>query len=71
MAQGLSTAVNGLQAGAGKLDWTAMSKSNMKPKVDFFFRNAKTWREEFERLRRITLDCGLIEELRWGKGLDD
>jgi uncharacterized protein YdeI (YjbR/CyaY-like superfamily) len=39
----------------------------MNPKVDFFFDKAKKWREEFEKLRTIILDCGLTEELRWGK----
>ncbi|MGA2503828.1 MAG: YdeI family protein [Anaerolineales bacterium] len=38
----------------------------MNPKVDFFFSKAKTWQEEFEKLRMIILDCGLIEELKWG-----
>src|SRR5437764_10039658 len=39
----------------------------MNPKVDFFFTKAKKWREEFEKLRTIILDCGLTEELKWGK----
>jgi uncharacterized protein YdeI (YjbR/CyaY-like superfamily) len=39
----------------------------MHPKVDWFFSNAKEWREEFGKLRRIVLACGLTEELRWGK----
>ncbi len=38
----------------------------MNPKVDFFFSKAEKWREEFERLRTIVLDCGLTEELKWG-----
>jgi len=37
------------------------------PKVDVFFRKAKRWKEEFEKLRMIILDCPLNEELRWGK----
>ena len=37
------------------------------PKVDFFFSKAKKWKEEFERLRAIVLDCGLSEQLKWGK----
>ena len=40
-----------------------MSKPN--PKVDFFFRKGK-WQEEFEQLRKICLDSGLTEELKWG-----
>mgnify|MGYP001549287038 CR=1 FL=1 len=39
----------------------------MNPKVDFFFSKAKNWREEFEKLRTIILDCGLTEELKWGQ----
>lgn len=39
----------------------------MNPKVDHFFNKAKNWREEFEELRNIILDCGLEEELKWGK----
>jgi uncharacterized protein YdeI (YjbR/CyaY-like superfamily) len=38
----------------------------MNPKVDFFFDKAKQWKEEFEKLRMIVLDCGLTEELKWG-----
>jgi uncharacterized protein YdeI (YjbR/CyaY-like superfamily) len=36
------------------------------PKVDEFLRTAKKWREEFEKLRMIVLDCGLTEEVKWG-----
>jgi uncharacterized protein YdeI (YjbR/CyaY-like superfamily) len=39
----------------------------MNPKVDFFFNKAKQWREEYEKLRMIVLDCGLTEELKWGQ----
>jgi uncharacterized protein YdeI (YjbR/CyaY-like superfamily) len=35
------------------------------PKMDVFFSKAKKWREEFEALRKIVLDCGLTEELKW------
>jgi uncharacterized protein YdeI (YjbR/CyaY-like superfamily) len=38
----------------------------MNPKVDFFFTKAKQWKEEYEMLRTIILDCGLQEELKWG-----
>ena len=38
----------------------------MNLKVDFFFRKAKMWQKEFEKLRMITLGCGLTEELKWG-----
>ena len=37
----------------------------MNPKVEFYFRKAK-WQEELKQLRKIVLDCGLIEELKWG-----
>ena len=39
----------------------------MNPKVDLFFRKAKKWQDEMEKLRRIILDCKLTEELKWGK----
>lgn len=39
----------------------------MNPKVDGFLRKAKKWRDEFEQLRKVCLDCGLTEELKWGK----
>lgn len=38
----------------------------MNPKVDFFFTKASKWLEEYNKLRDIILDCGLIEELKWG-----
>lgn len=38
----------------------------MNPKVDAYLRRAKTWREEFEKLRLTILECGLTEELKWG-----
>jgi len=40
--------------------------NNMNPKVDFYFSKAKTWQKELEQLRKIVLDCGLTEELKWG-----
>ena len=43
-----------------------MAKSGMNPTVDFYFSNAKKWQEEQEQLRMIVLNCGLIEELKWG-----
>jgi len=44
-----------------------MAKSITNPKVDEFLEQAEPWREEFEKLRRLILDCGLTEELKWGK----
>jgi uncharacterized protein YdeI (YjbR/CyaY-like superfamily) len=38
----------------------------MNPKVDEYLRKAKKWQQEFKKLRMIILDCGLIEELKWG-----
>jgi uncharacterized protein YdeI (YjbR/CyaY-like superfamily) len=43
-----------------------MTKSKMNPKVDAFLREAEKWREEYEKLRSIILECGLTEELKWG-----
>jgi uncharacterized protein YdeI (YjbR/CyaY-like superfamily) len=37
----------------------------MNHKVDFYF-NKANWQQELEQLRIIALDCGLIEELKWG-----
>jgi uncharacterized protein YdeI (YjbR/CyaY-like superfamily) len=42
-----------------------MSASN--PKVDAFVSRAKTWQGEIQKLRTILVDCGLDEELKWGK----
>ncbi len=39
----------------------------MNPKVDAFLKKAKKWGEEMKQLRAIGLDCGLTEELKWGK----
>lgn len=39
----------------------------MNPKVDQFLSKTEKWREEFEALRTIVLECGLIEELKWGQ----
>ena len=38
----------------------------MNPKVDFYFTKATKWQEEIKKLRKIVLDCGLNEELKWG-----
>ena len=38
----------------------------MNPKVDFFFEKPSQWQKEYSLLRSIILDCGLIEELKWG-----
>jgi uncharacterized protein YdeI (YjbR/CyaY-like superfamily) len=36
------------------------------PNVDEWLNKAKKWREEFEKLRTIILDCKLTEKLKWG-----
>jgi uncharacterized protein YdeI (YjbR/CyaY-like superfamily) len=43
-----------------------MAKSEMNPKVDEFLSKTPKWREEFEKLREILLDCELTEKLKWG-----
>ena len=43
-----------------------MAKSKTNPNVDFFFHKAGRWRDEYEKMRKIALDCGLTEELKWG-----
>src|SRR5438128_5987723 len=40
--------------------------NSRNPKVDWYFLKAKKWQEELEQLRKIVLDCGLTEELKWG-----
>jgi len=39
----------------------------MNPKVDGYLKKAEKWQEEMTKLRRISLDSGLTEELKWGK----
>ena len=38
----------------------------MNPKVDAFLSKTDKWQEEMVKLRKIALDCGLTEELKWG-----
>ncbi|NIK75397.1 uncharacterized protein YdeI (YjbR/CyaY-like superfamily) [Paenibacillus castaneae] len=42
-----------------------MTKSRMNPKVDGFLSKAKKWKDEYEKLRNIVLDCELTEEYKW------
>lgn len=44
-----------------------MATSQEDPKVSAFVGRAKAWRGEMEKLRSILLECGLEEELKWGK----
>lgn len=37
----------------------------MNPKVDWFFKKDTPWKEEYGELRKIVLECGLTEELKW------
>lgn len=41
--------------------------SDASSKVDAFVKRAKAWQEEIQALRSILLDCGLDEDLKWGK----
>lgn len=34
-------------------------------KLDPYFRKLKQWKEEFELLREIALECGLTEDFKW------
>jgi uncharacterized protein YdeI (YjbR/CyaY-like superfamily) len=39
--------------------------NNTNRKVDALIGKAKQWREEYDQLRRIILDLGLTEEVKW------
>jgi uncharacterized protein YdeI (YjbR/CyaY-like superfamily) len=43
------------------------SMSTQNPRVDAFVSRANAWRGEIQKLRRLLLDCGLDEDLKWGK----
>ena len=38
----------------------------MNPKVDTYISELNKFKKEMEQLRAIVLDCGLVEELKWG-----
>jgi uncharacterized protein YdeI (YjbR/CyaY-like superfamily) len=40
--------------------------NEMNPRVDAYLRRARRWKEESTILRRLALDGGLTEELKWG-----
>ncbi|NGP59424.1 YdeI family protein [Paenibacillus thiaminolyticus] len=42
-----------------------MTKSRMNPKVDEYLSKATKWKEEYEKLRDIVLECELTEEFKW------
>ena len=41
-----------------------MTRTN--PKVDWFFKKDGQWQQEYEKLRKIVLECPVTEELKWG-----
>lgn len=41
-----------------------MNQAN--PKVDFYFDKFEKWQKTLLEMRKIALDCGLVEELKWG-----
>ncbi|WP_028560549.1 YdeI/OmpD-associated family protein [Paenibacillus pinihumi] len=42
-----------------------MASSSLNPKVDEFLSKSKKWKEEFEKLRSIVLECELTEDFKW------
>ena len=44
-----------------------MTGLKTNPKVDALLARTDQWRQEFERLRAIILECGLDEDLKWGQ----
>ncbi|WP_413379286.1 DUF1801 domain-containing protein [Alkalihalobacillus sp. 1P02AB] len=42
-----------------------MINSRLNPTVDDFLSKAEKWKEEYEKLREILLDCELTEEFKW------
>ena len=43
-----------------------MKKSKTNPKVDWYFKKPRKWKEEINILRDVILSSGLNEELKWG-----
>jgi uncharacterized protein YdeI (YjbR/CyaY-like superfamily) len=43
-----------------------MSSETDSPRRASYLRAAEPWRAELEQLRRIVLECGLAEEIKWG-----
>ncbi len=44
-----------------------MAHAITNPKVDAYFERQENWRAQSQALRKIVLDCGLTEELKWGE----
>ncbi|MBC1435489.1 hypothetical protein HB848_09065 [Listeria rocourtiae] len=42
-----------------------MTAGEMTPKVDEYLGKAKRYKDEFTELRRIALECGLTEDIKW------
>lgn len=42
-------------------------RTGANPSVEVFFDNAEDWQPLVRELRRIMLDCNVVEELKWGK----
>ncbi|MCA0754251.1 YdeI family protein [Paenibacillus sp. N4] len=42
-----------------------MTKGERNTMIDPYFNKLKQWKEEFELLREIVLDCGLTEDFKW------
>jgi uncharacterized protein YdeI (YjbR/CyaY-like superfamily) len=43
-----------------------ITMNSTNPKVDWFFNKDTPWQDEYDKLRKIALSCGLTEELKWG-----
>ena len=43
-----------------------MTKNSTNAKVDFYFDKADKWQNEVVQLRKVVVECGLNEELKWG-----
>lgn len=41
--------------------------NGQNPKVNYFFEQPSPWQAFFAQMRRMVLDCGLQEELKWGQ----
>ena len=46
---------------------TGERMSEQSSKVDAFVRRAKRWPDEIAKLRAVLLECGLDEDIKWGK----
>lgn len=38
----------------------------MNKEIELFYSKEEKWKEEYNYLRNLVLDCGLVEELKWG-----